>query len=237
LARQRPDQGRLLGMLCNPAYAGIYAYGRSRVDPERRRADRPCTGRVRVDRADWTVFLPGVGPIGEGLGEAVVSIVVSPPSSPPRLLHRGWPGRRPGAGRDVTWTPAGCVRVGSSVVAVPVVLPVVRSVVAGVAVVAMVAVTAMVAVPAMVAVVAVIAMVAVVAAVAVLAVGVVAVVTGTAGATVVTSMGAVVTAVVSARRSAGRGCGCGCGCGCRCRCGRRPGRRAIRRRRSWCGGT
>ena len=49
-------------MLRNPAYAGIYAYGRSRVDPRRRQAGRPFTGRVRTAREDWIVFLPGLLP-------------------------------------------------------------------------------------------------------------------------------------------------------------------------------
>ena len=40
----------------------IYAYGRSRVDPRRRRAGRPFTGRVRTAREDWIVFLPGLLP-------------------------------------------------------------------------------------------------------------------------------------------------------------------------------
>ena len=49
-------------MLRNPAYAGIYAYGRSSVDPRRRQAGRPFTGRVRTAREDWIVFLPGLLP-------------------------------------------------------------------------------------------------------------------------------------------------------------------------------
>jgi hypothetical protein len=49
-------------MLRNPAYAGIYAYGRSTLDPRRRQAGRPFTGRVRQPRGQWAVFLPGVLP-------------------------------------------------------------------------------------------------------------------------------------------------------------------------------
>jgi len=49
-------------MLRNPAYAGIYAYGRSTLDPRRRQPGRPCTGRVRVGRDGWLVYLPGVLP-------------------------------------------------------------------------------------------------------------------------------------------------------------------------------
>ena len=49
-------------MLRNPAYAGIYAYGRSTTDPRRRQPGRPFTGRVRTGREDWIVFLPGLLP-------------------------------------------------------------------------------------------------------------------------------------------------------------------------------
>jgi hypothetical protein len=56
----QPDQ--VQNILRNPAYAGVYAYGRSRVDPRRRQAGRPFTGRVRTAREDWIVFLPGLLP-------------------------------------------------------------------------------------------------------------------------------------------------------------------------------
>jgi Recombinase zinc beta ribbon domain len=49
-------------MLHNPAYAGIYAYGRSTLDRRRRQPGRPYTGRVRQPREQWAVFLPGVLP-------------------------------------------------------------------------------------------------------------------------------------------------------------------------------
>jgi hypothetical protein len=62
LAWRRPSRAGLGNMLRNPAYAGIYAYGRSTLDPRRRQPGRPCTGRVRVGRDDWLVFLPGVLP-------------------------------------------------------------------------------------------------------------------------------------------------------------------------------
>ena len=57
-----PSRAGVQNMLCNPAYAGIYAYGRSTVDPRRRQAGRPFTGRVRTPREDWIVFLPGMLP-------------------------------------------------------------------------------------------------------------------------------------------------------------------------------
>jgi DNA invertase Pin-like site-specific DNA recombinase len=62
LAWRRPSRAGVGNMLRNPAYAGIYAYGRSTLDPRRRQPGRPCTGRVRVGRDDWLVYLPGVLP-------------------------------------------------------------------------------------------------------------------------------------------------------------------------------
>ncbi|MGW2370688.1 recombinase family protein [Streptomyces sp. NPDC001667] len=69
-AREGPERGELVwrrpcragvqNMLRHPAYAGIYVYGRSRLDPRRRRAGRPFTGRGRQYREDWLVYLPGV---------------------------------------------------------------------------------------------------------------------------------------------------------------------------------
>jgi DNA invertase Pin-like site-specific DNA recombinase/DNA-binding MarR family transcriptional regulator len=59
---RRPSRAGVQNILRNPAYAGIYAYGRSRVDPRRRQAGRPFTGRVRTERVDWIVFLPGMLP-------------------------------------------------------------------------------------------------------------------------------------------------------------------------------
>jgi len=62
LAWRRPSRTGLANMLRNPAYAGIYAYGRSTLDPRRRQAGRPFTGRVRQPRGQWAVFLPAVLP-------------------------------------------------------------------------------------------------------------------------------------------------------------------------------
>ena len=62
LAWRRPSRAGVANMLRNPAYAGIYAYGRSTLDPRRRQPGRPCTGRVRVGRDGWLVYLPGVLP-------------------------------------------------------------------------------------------------------------------------------------------------------------------------------
>ena len=49
-------------MLRNPAYAGIYAYGRRAGDPRRRKPGRPYSGKTRVERGQWLVFLPGILP-------------------------------------------------------------------------------------------------------------------------------------------------------------------------------
>jgi DNA invertase Pin-like site-specific DNA recombinase len=62
LAWRRPSRAGLVNILRNPAYAGIYAYGRSTLDARRRQAGRPFTGRVRQPRERWAVFLPGVLP-------------------------------------------------------------------------------------------------------------------------------------------------------------------------------
>ncbi|OIJ88178.1 recombinase family protein [Streptomyces sp. MUSC 14] len=53
---RRPHQQGLINMLRNPAYAGIYAYGRSRADPARRRPGRPQSGRARgLGESEWLV--------------------------------------------------------------------------------------------------------------------------------------------------------------------------------------
>jgi DNA invertase Pin-like site-specific DNA recombinase len=58
LAWRRPNRVSLQNMLRNPAYAGIYVYGRSREDARRRRPGHPCSGRTRVAEEDWLVRLP-----------------------------------------------------------------------------------------------------------------------------------------------------------------------------------
>ena len=52
-----PHQQGLVNMLRNPAYAGIYAYGRSRTDRSRRLPGREHSGRVRALEAGsgWSV--------------------------------------------------------------------------------------------------------------------------------------------------------------------------------------
>jgi DNA invertase Pin-like site-specific DNA recombinase len=62
LAWRRPSRAMVQNMLRNPAYAGIYAYGRSAGDPRRRQPGRPYSGRTRVESGQWLVFLPGILP-------------------------------------------------------------------------------------------------------------------------------------------------------------------------------
>ena len=62
LAWRRPSRAMIQNMLRNPAYAGIYAYGRSTGDPRRRQPERPCSGRKRVEPGQWLVCLPGILP-------------------------------------------------------------------------------------------------------------------------------------------------------------------------------
>jgi len=56
---RRPTRETLQIMLHNPAYAGYYAYGRRQVEPRRKVAGRPSTGRVVKDAGEWLVLLPG----------------------------------------------------------------------------------------------------------------------------------------------------------------------------------
>ena len=58
-----PHQQGLVNMLRNPAYAGIYAYGRSRTDPSRRLPGHEHSGRVRrLEAGDWVVRIEGALP-------------------------------------------------------------------------------------------------------------------------------------------------------------------------------
>ena len=58
-----PHQQGLVNMLRNPAYAGIYAYGRSRTGPSRRLPGHQHSGRVRRPEAgQWLVRIDGALP-------------------------------------------------------------------------------------------------------------------------------------------------------------------------------
>jgi len=63
VAWRAPHQQGLINMLRNPAYAGIYAYGRSRTDPSRRLPAHEHSGRVRrLDAGQWLVRIEGALP-------------------------------------------------------------------------------------------------------------------------------------------------------------------------------
>ena len=58
-----PHQTGLVNMLRNPAYAGIYAYGRSHTDRSRRLPGHEHSGRVRrLDAGQWLVRIDGALP-------------------------------------------------------------------------------------------------------------------------------------------------------------------------------
>jgi DNA invertase Pin-like site-specific DNA recombinase len=58
-----PHQQGLVNMLRNPAYAGIYAYGRSRTVPSRRLPGHEHSGRVRqLAATEWVVRIEGALP-------------------------------------------------------------------------------------------------------------------------------------------------------------------------------
>jgi hypothetical protein len=62
LVWRRPNRMTLQNILHSPIYAGIYAYGRRRVDPHRQLPGRPSTGRVVRDADQWLVAIPGALP-------------------------------------------------------------------------------------------------------------------------------------------------------------------------------
>src|SRR5215207_7770173 len=62
LVWRRPNRMTLQNILHSPIYAGIYAYGRRRVDPRRQLPGRPSTGRVVRTSDQWLVAIPGVLP-------------------------------------------------------------------------------------------------------------------------------------------------------------------------------
>lgn len=54
---RRPNRTTLLNLLRHPAYAGAYRFGYRQVDPRRKRAGRPHSGRRRTPLADLPVLL------------------------------------------------------------------------------------------------------------------------------------------------------------------------------------
>ena len=62
LVWRRPNRMTLQNILHSPIYAGIYAYGRRRVDPHKQVPGRPSTGRVARSPDQWLVAIPGALP-------------------------------------------------------------------------------------------------------------------------------------------------------------------------------
>jgi DNA invertase Pin-like site-specific DNA recombinase len=58
LAWRRPTRATLQTLLKHPIYAGAYAYGRRRIDPQRKKPGQPHTGRVLAPPREWYAFLP-----------------------------------------------------------------------------------------------------------------------------------------------------------------------------------
>ena len=52
----------VLGILKNPAYAGVYAYGRSQSDPTRRTPGHPTSGIVQLPIEKWPIVIQAVYP-------------------------------------------------------------------------------------------------------------------------------------------------------------------------------
>lgn len=59
---KRPARSTVTCMLNNPIYAGIYAYGRRRVDPTRQRPGHPHTGLRRAADDQWLARIEGALP-------------------------------------------------------------------------------------------------------------------------------------------------------------------------------
>ena len=55
---RRPQRTTLYNMLCSPVYAGVYAYGRRRMDPRRKRAGQPWAGITTAPREEWYALIP-----------------------------------------------------------------------------------------------------------------------------------------------------------------------------------
>ncbi len=53
----RPSRSTLSDMIHHPAYAGVYAYGRRPVDPRKKAAGKPWSGRTMTTPEQWMVCL------------------------------------------------------------------------------------------------------------------------------------------------------------------------------------
>ena len=59
---QAARSSRVLAVLKNPAYAGTYVYGRSTMDPTKRKPDHPSSGIVSRPIDEWPIVLHNVYP-------------------------------------------------------------------------------------------------------------------------------------------------------------------------------
>lgn len=57
LVWRRPNRPSLGNLLHNPIYAGAYVYGRRPIDPRKKKAGRPATGRTVAKPSEWEVLL------------------------------------------------------------------------------------------------------------------------------------------------------------------------------------
>jgi DNA invertase Pin-like site-specific DNA recombinase len=57
LVWRRPNRHTLSNLLHHPIYAGAYTFGRRQVDPRRKQAGRPATGRVVLPPEKWSVLI------------------------------------------------------------------------------------------------------------------------------------------------------------------------------------
>lgn len=62
LVWRRPNRMTLQNLLKHPLYAGVYVYGRRQEDPRRHQPNRPRSGRVVMDPAEWLACVPGRAP-------------------------------------------------------------------------------------------------------------------------------------------------------------------------------
>jgi DNA invertase Pin-like site-specific DNA recombinase len=116
VAWRAPHQQGLVNMLRNPAYAGIYAYGRSRTDRSRRLPGQEHSGRVRaLDAGQWLVRIEGALPAYISLGQyernqARLAANRGPRREPGRAARRPRAAGRAGGLRDLRSPHAGELR-------------------------------------------------------------------------------------------------------------------------------
>src|SRR5256885_11439798 len=96
VAWRAPHQQGLVNMLRNPAYAGIYAYGRSRTDPSRRLPGYEHSGRVRrLEAGEWLVRTEGALPAHIRVEQYERNPARPAPHPAPPRGHGGPPARPP----------------------------------------------------------------------------------------------------------------------------------------------